>query len=101
MHQTQAPDYRGGGKILVTVLKSVVVVDGAEVPVIAVSKHGRPVLVVEESGDGRLIRPRKGRSSYSYAMTYASPKVFHIDNPSEKPVSDFVALYEQALATLK
>jgi hypothetical protein len=100
MHATQAPEYQGGGSVLVTVLKSAVKINGVDVPVISLNKTGSPTLVIEESGNGRLIRPRKGRSSYSATMTYASPKAFSIDKPFDQPMSALLALYEQALATV-
>lgn len=100
MHKTHAPGYRGGGKIVATVLRSTANTDQGEVEVISVEMGSHPTLLIEKSGEGRLVQQRKGRSSHSNAMTYASPKVFTIDNPFEQPVSAILLMYEQALQTL-
>lgn len=100
MDATIAPEYGGGGNVLVTVLKSKAKTAQGEIPVISVDTCGKPILLIPESGEARLVRPRKGRSSYSNTMTYASRKVFKIDKPFQQPISALIALYEQALATL-
>lgn len=97
MSATKAPGYVGNGSVLASVISTEARIGRETIPVIAIEACGRPTLLIEESGEARLVRPRRRRSSYSDEMVYVSPKVFVIDNPKEQPISALFSLYERAL----
>lgn len=106
LHATQAPDFAANGTYQVNVIKGFAYPKGrhgdekAKFPVLTVERFGKPYLFIDESGNGRLVRPREGRSGYSTSMTYVNDKVFRLDNPFDQPVRAVVKLYEEALETL-
>jgi hypothetical protein len=94
-----------GAKVLVSVERTYVRegYSGKAVPVLCVEgRMSDPAMLIDASGQARLVRDRK-TSSWSgtgECVYFNKKKYFLSDKPFEEPISKVLALYEQAIAEL-
>lgn len=71
----------------------------AEGRVLVVESRNGPTLLIDESGDARLIRSRE-RQGYPYERNvYVDRRKRFLEHPFEQPMSSVIQFYQEAVAT--
>ena len=101
MFPTKAPDRATDRTVLVSVMKGTSNFDGEDKQVLIVETFGKPTMMIEESGNARLVRHDARGSNIGTKQVYASTRKFHCATPFTQPLSVIVGVYEDALKTIE